>query len=249
MNVLILGNGLSRLSFDKEIREYTGEVWGCNRIYLDYGAILDGIVGHTDVIEEARHAREKNGYKYKILGTDESPYQCAERFRKDSGTTLVSEALTRGYDRIDLCGFDLGGYDCYSPGHEKKNKTTWIQRWRMILQEFGSNKIHFWGYDHLPFLLSDEKPSVYWKKYSQGKSHAGDEYERQSAQWRNDYSRIFSIIPHVWLENIGGREWKFIEYENKIGEGGKIKMPEFLAQKYRDAYPKDFRILPLNEND
>lgn len=244
MNVLILGNGLSRLSFDAAIRAYSGLIWGCNRVYLDYGDVLDGLAGHGDVMDEAARFRESNGWKFRILGSDEDPLTCEAKYRKDTGTTLVAEALTRGHT-VELCGFDLGGLDVYSPGHEKKNKTTWVKRWREIFREFGSGNLSFWGHDHKPFIQSGQPADSYWKAYSKGKSHAGADYEKHARTWANDYSRIYALLPHVVLENIGRRDWKFYEWPESIEAGGSAIIPQSLAEKYATAYPKEFRIAPL----
>ncbi len=245
MAILILGNGLSRLSFDERIHAWEGEVWGCNRIYLDYGAVLSGIAGHDDVMVEAARARDANGYQYRIMGTDEDPYTCRPIFRKDTGSTLVAEALTRG-ESVEVCGFDLGGLDVYSPGHEKKNKSSWVQRWRLILSEFGADRVTFWGHDHKPFILSNRPAVEYYRAYTKGKPHiAGDEYDEIVKGWKNDYSRVYDALPSVLLKNIGRRDWKLAELDGILSTGDCAKLPEPLAQKYVDLYRKDFAILPL----
>jgi hypothetical protein len=114
--ILILGNGVSRLPFDMDIRKWPKTLWGCNRSYLDYGKELDGLFGHEEVMKEAERYRVINGLHYEILGTSENPFTCKDLFRKDTGTTLVAEALTRGM-RVNVVGFDLGGLDVYSQGH------------------------------------------------------------------------------------------------------------------------------------
>jgi hypothetical protein len=245
MKVLILGNGLSRLSFDAKIREWDGPIWGCNRIYLDYGDVLTGLAGHADVMQEAKLYRDAHGQKYAILGEDE-PFQCAEKYRKDTGTTLVAEALTRGME-VELCGFDLGGPDIYSPDHDKKNKTTWVQRWRAILTAFGPEHVTFWGYDHKRFLLSSKPAIEYFRLYGSGKAHIPtDAYEKELKGWKGDYSRIYALVPTVLLHNKGGREYT-IESSIVLKGEESIQLPETLAQKYVDLYPRDLAILPLPE--
>jgi hypothetical protein len=245
MKILILGNGLSRLSFDDKIRAWHGPIWGCNRIYLDYGDILTGLAGHEDVMKEARLYRDAHGQKYTILA-DEEELQCAEIYRKDTGTTLVAEALTRGYE-VELCGFDLGGPDIYSPGHDKKNKTTWVQRWRAILKSFGAEHVTFWGYDHKPFLLSSKPAIEYFRLYGTGKAHVKtDAYEKELQAWKGDYSRIYANIPLALLHNRDKREFA-IESSILLKGDGSVELPETLAQKYVDLYPRDLEILPLPE--
>jgi hypothetical protein len=247
MKVLILGNGLTRLEFDKQIRDWKGEIWGCNRIYLDYGDILTGLAGHTDVMQEAALDRDAKGNTYKIMGGIEDPYICKPLYQKDTGTSLVAEALTRGY-QVELCGFDIGGLDVYSPGHEKKNKTTWVQRWRLILGEFGADRVTFWGHDHKPFLLSNRPANEYWNQYRKGESHAGDIYNRQSKAWCNDYSRLYNLVPNVMLKNKGNREWNILEIEGIFKPGDTVQLPESLAFKYCQLYRKEFEMLPLSES-
>ncbi len=206
VKVLILGNGLSRLSFDAQIRSFDGEIWGCNRVYLDYAEVLTYLWGHIDVMPEAIEYRDANGLSYKIMEIEE-PLQCQNRFRKDTGTTLVAEALTRGLE-VSVCGFDMGGPDVYSWNHEKKNKKDWIDRWREIFRIFGSNKIEWWGFDHGPFLRSGEPSGKYARKYLSGSPHIdSDDYREVLKSWKNDYSRVMALVPHAILKNIGQHEW------------------------------------------
>lgn len=240
--VLILGNGISRLAFDEQIRAFTGEVWACNRAYLDFGDKITDLAGHIDVMQEARDYRDAHGEKYRIFGIDEA-FTCPEQYRNDTGTTLVAEALTRGYDVI-VCGFDLGGLDLYSPGHEKKNKTTWVQRWRTLFRDFNPDSVTFWGHDHKPFILSNRPAIEYFRDYSRGKAHLPEvSYQVLLDNWKNDYSRIWDKIHRVIFRNIGRRDWTFEEFT--LQERGEKEIPESLARKYFDLYPTEFKILPL----
>lgn len=245
--VLILGNGISRLAFDAQIRGFPGEIWGCNRIYLDYGDVLTGLSGHIDVMKEADDYRAEHGQNWRLLGTEEDPYICRELFRKDTGTTLVAEALTRGHNVI-VCGFDIGGLDVYSPGHEKKNKTSWVERWRLILDEFGADRVTFWGHDHKPFLLSYRPACEYSRRYLKGKTPFDDDaYEEAAKQWKGDYSRIWEKIPCVIFHNNGKRDWALVELPAIFSSGDAVRIPESLARKYIDLYPGEFEIKPLPE--
>lgn len=206
---------------------------------------LDALAGHEDVMREAEKYRDAHGLKYQILGSVENPYTCKPLFQKDTGTTLVAEALTRGL-KVNVVGFDLGGLDLYSPGHEKKNKTTWVNRWRLILRKFGSDRVTFWGYDHKPFLLSHKHPSEYARSYMHGKPHIdNDQYDKIAKAWDNDYSRIYALIPHVVLRNVGKRVWHFAECNIVIDSGEAKTIPECIAEKYATLYRKDFVIEPL----
>ena len=252
MVVLILGNGLSRLAFDDAIRAHSGPVWGCNAIYLDYGDKLTAIAGHDWCMADAARVRAEKGYKYKIFGglkwsgdIGDEPFTCKPIFRRDTGTTLVAEALTRGYNVI-VCGFDMGGPDVYTPSHGSKNKTTWVSRWRLIFEEFDSDRVTFWGHDHKPFLLGNEPANTYAKKYLRGETHIPDKrYEKTLSSWEGDYSRILERLPMVSLRNIGKREWKFTECPEMLRVGRSIIVPEEIAKKYLAAYKKEFVIEPI----
>lgn len=252
MTVLILGNGLSRLDFDKKIKAFRGPVWGCNNIYLDYGPVLDRIAGHDWCMADAIKVREKMGYSYKILGglnwsgdICEDEFTCKPCFRENTGASLVAEALTRGH-KVVVCGFDMGGTDVYSKGHEKRNKTVWVSRWRLIFEQFNPDLVTFWGYDHKPFLLGNEPANTYAKKYLAGESHIPDKkYEKALESWDGDYSRVLSRLPMVYLKNIGKREWKFTECDELLRVGRSILVPEEIAKKYMAAYKKEFAIEPV----
>jgi len=244
--ILILGNGISRLSFDAQIRAFTGEIWGCNRVYIDYGDILTALAGHSDVMREAEAWREKTGATFAIL-PDSRPYSCPEIYRKDTGTTLVAEALTRGHDVI-VCGFDLGGLDVYSPDHEKKDKSVWVKRWRLILSEFWPDRVTFWGHDHKPFILSGRPEREYSARYMHGVPHIeGDGYDEALKSWGGDYSRIWDSVPLATFKNIGFREWTLAEIQGPFFSGREVIIPEYLARKYADFYPGEFEINPLRD--
>lgn len=248
MTILILGNGLSRLDFTNAIRSHQGPVWACNRAYLDFSDTITHLYGHEDVMQEAREWREENGKAFSIFGQDEE-LTCRSIFRKDSGTTLVAEALTRGADVI-VCGFDLGGADLYSPGHEKKNKATWVERWRFIFGEFDPGRVTFWGHDHKPFILSQRPANEYAREYMHGKAHIpATAYQEALKDWKNDYSRVWDNIPLVYLKNLGARDWKFQETKELLPAGGKIKLPECVAQKYIDLYRREFEIEKLPKTE
>lgn len=189
-DVLILGNGISRLSHDDVIRSWPGEVWGCNRVFYEYGRILSRLAGHADVMVEAREHRRQSKHEYEIWGGHlgkaepaERRFTCEKKYQNDTGSTLVAQALTEGYS-VKVCGFDIGGPDILSPGHEKFFKWKWVDRWRDILRDFGSDRIEFIGHDHLPFLLSRRPATEYSRSYIAGKPHIADpEYLQVWQQW------------------------------------------------------------------
>ncbi len=186
--VLIIGNGISRLEFDKEIREYQGEIWGCNKAYLEFGEILTKLTGHEEIKQEALIAKKENpNMNFSILSTnrkrDYEQLQCHKKWHKDSGTALVAEALHRGFDRIDVAGFDLGGPDLHSPKHEELARHRWVQRWVKLSYEFGLEKVYFWGYNHKNYIQNcrDGKESIdkYRHKYKHGKPHISTDFYKK----------------------------------------------------------------------
>ncbi len=157
--VLILGNGLSRLLYHREIMQHPGEVWGCNYVYLEYPERLSRLAGHVEVLAKAAQVAIENGYSYKVYGGNQGSYPdhfcsytCPVEFRKDAGTTLVAQALSEGHSII-ACGFDMGGFDVVSPQHAKFNKMGWIRRWQRLYQRYKMQwNVTFLGYDHTPII-------------------------------------------------------------------------------------------------
>ena len=180
--VLILGNGISRLTFDRYIKEWRGELWGSNKVYIEYGSQLSRINGHTDVMRDAVQYREENGYRYEVwaghLGRNliegAETFSCPKEFCRDSGSTWLAQALHEGRERILVCGFDFGGHDIHSPEVIETNKTNWVKRWREIARKYTLDRVEFVGYDHKPFILGDEKAAKYWQQYSRGRAHIDD---------------------------------------------------------------------------
>lgn len=188
-SVLILGNGISRTTPESQkfIREWEGELWGCNRVYLDLGHRLTRLTGHIDVMREAREYKASTGCGFEIWGghtggVDDQTrcFTCPIQFRKDSGTTLVAQALEEGFQRVVCCGFDLGGPDMYSSRHREFNKKNWVLRWRGIAEHYGLDRVEFVGHDHKPFILSEANASAYPNRYLRGLPHLPDPAYRQA---------------------------------------------------------------------
>lgn len=246
--ILILGNGISRLSFDEQIKSYDGEIWGCNRVYLDYGPYLHRIAGHVECMIEAYNWRKKHGYKYRILGNlsehtcIDDPLIAPAQYKKDTGTALVAHALTKGHEVI-VCGFDLGGLDVYSPGHERLPKNQWVKRWRLLFRRFPERKVTFWGYNHKPFILSGKPDNIYTQKYTTGQPHIPDkDYEKLHSEWSNDnYQRMIGQIPFLMVKNIGARTWRATAFPH-IKPGESKPVIEGMAYRMVEDYPKDFKI-------
>lgn len=85
--------------------------------------------------------------------------------------------MLEGFE-IWCVGIDLGGWDIYSKGHEKQNKTIWVVRWQKLNRIF-RGKIHWIGQDHSEILNSPNKLK-YFCLYSQGKIHLTDEKSIQA---------------------------------------------------------------------
>lgn len=176
-NVLILGNGISRLAYVDLIKAWIGEVWGCNRIYLDFPKILTRITGHENVMQDAKKCREENQHNYEIWGghlgankAAEKTFNCLPQFKKDSGITMVAQGLHEGHN-ITVCGFDLGGPDIHSPGLEKHLKHNWVQRWRKLFEVYDHTRVRFIGYDHKPYLFSGRSSMQYSQRYRDDRPH------------------------------------------------------------------------------
>lgn len=252
MNVLILGNGISRLAYHSFIDNWIGEAWGCNRAYIDYGEKLTVLAGHVDVMHDAKKYRGQKKLTYKIIGghLGEDPsadfsFSCNKKYQENTGSAIAAEALTQGHD-IVVVGFDMGGRDVYSPNHDAIRKTCWVNRWRWMIQEFGESRIHFIGHDHKPFLLSNRPASEYWDFYKKGKPHIpGKAYAEIYEKWQ-DSKRFFDGSEKVCLQNIGQRNWEI--YGVFLEPGKTALLPEGIAVQYTDRYRRDFRILKENES-
>lgn len=192
--VLILGNGISRLSHVDAIRAYDGEVWGCNYVFHEFPEKLTRLTGHVEPMIEAQEWKEKYGYRYEIYTgvlTKKRPdwhsFTCAHRWLRDSGTSLVAQALHEGRHVI-ACGFDLGGPDVYAPDQWRVNKESWVRRWAEIILQWGGKRITFWGHDHREYLdmvnAGRRTASAYANKYGRKMPHIpGDEYRDLHEQY------------------------------------------------------------------
>lgn len=182
--VLLLGNGISRLLHNDFIKNFDGEVWGCNFVYKERDIRLTRLTGHNDVLVKAAKYRVKHDLDYMIytgqfglLNYDYDflrSFTCPGEFRKDSGTTLLAQALHEGY-YVLCCGFDFGGRDIYTVRLQQRNKTNWIKRWKAIGDRYGWNNIEFIGFDHKPFVQNSlYKEKEYYKRYILGLPHIPD---------------------------------------------------------------------------
>jgi hypothetical protein len=180
--VLILGNGISRAGFTRAIEEWPGELWACNYAFREFGGKLTRLTGHLEVLAEARRYRREHGLSFQLWGGNlgagqqqlvDHVFSCPREFWKDSGTTLVAQALQEGR-LVSCCGFDLGGLDMLSPGLENQDKSCWVRRWRELARHYGLATVTFWGHDHRPFILGNRPAYTYMRLYRAGKPHLGD---------------------------------------------------------------------------
>jgi hypothetical protein len=181
--LLILGNGKSRLENMKFVKNWKGPIWGCNSIFKEYInkeiPRLDLLMGDYSALEEAVKYQKQLPKHIEILGKNlrsanlplVKMIDLDRKYINDSGTSLIVLALKRNYEKIYLVGFDLGGADIYVPNHEQRNKSIWIRNWRRIAEEFGLDKIEFIGKDHKSYILSEKPDDFYAKKYMKGENH------------------------------------------------------------------------------
>lgn len=247
--VLILGNGISRLHYKNFIRNFKGEIWGCNFIYLDYGKLLSRITGHSEVLYHVKKYKKENNLSYEIwggnLGLDRSIekfFTVHKVFCKDSGTTLVAQALHEG-KKVKVLGFDLGGLDIYSPNTQSVNKFKWVVRWKRIIKHFGKENIQFIGHDHMPFLLSNEDPRTYYEKYSKNIPHINTKsYEKLHKSFKLRTLNIDLTEGYIKLKNSSKRKWEIKPKEITM-PGKSVRVPENIAFRLRRDYPGQFTII------
>ena len=227
--VLILGNGISRLSYVDEIENYDGEVWACNYAFLDFPRKITRLTGHQEPLEEAQRLIEEEGLQLEIWGGPISgrnqnwkKFTVDPKWRRDSGSTMVAQALHEGYE-VECCGFDMGGPHIYDHKYYQRDKSIWVKRWAEIAEEWGLDHVTFWGHDHKPFILDVLSGGVNYKKYAKTyrkrKPHLDDE----------GYKKIWGeLIP---MKN--DKENKFLKVKF-VSTGFETVMRESLAKKYLD---------------
>lgn len=229
--ILILGNGISRLEFTDYINNFDGEVWACNFAYRDFPSKITRLTGHGNVLEEAEKFRDKNGYSYDIYSgvcaknkNGWKSFTVSKEFLRDSGSSLAAQALHEGND-ILLCGFDFGGPDIYSAEHWRQDKKSWVKRWAEIIEKWGTKKINFLGYDHLPFLKNvnsgTEPYNKYWRLYHARKPHI------PTAKYRE----LFSEIVKTKEKEKMIKESVYVEYPNGYRTAVSRKLANILIGK------------------
>lgn len=135
--VLILGNGTSRLDLVEELSTYKCPIWVCNHAYReklrDSRIELVGTV-HKEIIEKAQGFRRSLSPDAFSIITRKRFQDILEEYDQffsidkgwSSGNLLILHALNLGYERIYLAGFDFGGSDIYQaftrPGENFKKQ-------------------------------------------------------------------------------------------------------------------------------
>jgi hypothetical protein len=192
--VLILGNGVSRRAHHQLIESWSGEVWGANRVFLEYGHRLTRLAGHRECLEESKAHSAQHGHKYEIWGGNSgSPVEGARRFTvspkwlRDTGTSLVAQALHERR-RVVVCGFDLGGPDVHSPGLWRSDKRNWVRRWVEIFRTWGPDCVEWIGHDHgahiRAVLAGRVSERHYARSYLRMRPHIpGNEYEQEYVRY------------------------------------------------------------------
>jgi hypothetical protein len=170
--VLIVGNGISRLAYTKQILDFKGDVWASNYAFWEFSEKLTRLNGHQVCLLEAQNWKDQYGCNFEIYAgpiakkrPDWKMFSVGPKWQRDSGTTLICEALHLGF-KIEVVGFDLGGPDVYAPEHRYVDKTSWVNRWAEILQEWGLDSIKFWGHDHKEFISKVINNPQIAKEYS-----------------------------------------------------------------------------------
>jgi len=271
--VLIVGNGISRLEHQDFIQKWSGEIWACNSAYLEYynGSLprLDLIIGDISALKEIVEYKKRYGGKYRIFGKNPKAktlpgvemIDIPGLFIKDSGSTLVARAIIKGYDKIYVIGFDLGGKDIYVQNHHIKNKEKWVRNWRLIRDELGLDKVIFIGKDHKPFIMSDEPSDYYAKLYLKGINHL--EVNNKNAHivlnekvliLGNGKSRLQPSVKkfinkwrhRIWVCNEAYREVENVRTIKAVGCREKYMVDKALQYKLNNNYDYDIFTLKFD---
>lgn len=231
--ILVLGNGISRLAWHELILEWPGEVWGCNRVYEEYGALLSRLTGHKEVLVAAIAEMKKHeDWDFRVWGGHlgkplkcAEPFTCPKKYHNDSGTTLVAQALHEGHN-VAVCGFDLGGWDVKSPELENVPKWNWVDRWRRLLNDYGESRVRFIGHDHKPYLLSEAPNDAYCHRYLNGHPHISDPaYIAVWEKWTGRKANELESDPMVKVKYKDGREAQMKDViAAKLERKGKVEI-------------------------
>lgn len=115
--VAILGNGISRFNFKKEISEFK-EVWVCNKAVYEIAEIpnIKRVYSvHLDLLKFISREPFIKENNIILVGPEETKFCISfkEKIGWSSGNLAILDALLEGYNKIHLFGFDFGGRDLY----------------------------------------------------------------------------------------------------------------------------------------
>lgn len=143
-SVLILGNGVSRLTEKSYIDNWKGELWACNFAFKEYMFLphIDRLgSAHREVLEEAIQFRRDHGLDFRLFSyikmTEVEPFACAKGW--STGSLMLQQAMYENFDKIVLAGFDMGGPDIYNPANSGSN---FRKQFNTIMKEFGFGKVY-----------------------------------------------------------------------------------------------------------
>lgn len=168
--VLILGNGVSRLRVKRQINEWMGEIWACNHGYKEAKELprLDRVCTvHNDVAMRANIFKKKALLKYQIFvrnlkGVENIAINFTDRRGWSTGSLALLQALHEKYKKIILAGFDFGGQDIY----QKKaiNGGNFKRQFDQIKKEYDLSHVWFLTEDGYSSVLTREELEAIEKK-------------------------------------------------------------------------------------
>ncbi len=233
--VLIIGNGVSRLELKYKdfIRNWTDEIWVCNRAYLEHNDFqkFTRMIGDFNPCNSAVTYKYKHnlnfdiylryeGWRHKIHQSKQvKQLDVPDEYRADSGSTFVIQAILEKYDEIYVVGMDLGGADIYVTGLYKEDKSDWVDWWRRVAKDFSLDKVTFIGMDHKKFILSDNPRNSYAKVYLEGKDHLSRGFKCSDNLLiiGNGESRLLHTdIIHNWKDDLWVCDKLYLQYYGEI---------------------------------
>lgn len=156
--LLILGNGISRLNYGWYIREYQYPIWSCNSTFRElYRLGRIDVLGSVHGIylkDSLQLSKDRNFRRISVKSVDGS-----ETFHKyhgySTGNEMIHQAIYEGYDNIDLLGFDMGGFDITS--NHNVDGTNFKSQFTKIQSEYPYVKFNFINKSYIETLLLNLK--------------------------------------------------------------------------------------------
>jgi hypothetical protein len=149
--VLILGNGKSRLEKQDKIKAWNGDLYICNLAFREW-QFLPKITAvgtvHSWILPECIQCKNDNNLDYEILvpenTTNDNPntHNFISYKGYSTGSEMIRQAVTKGYDEIYLSGFAIQGdeTDIYTYPLYTQN---FILQIGYILEEFPNLKLKY----------------------------------------------------------------------------------------------------------